>query len=61
MRVVDRKRIPIYSLICKECGSEIEFMRSEVINAGITCPICKMRNRAVPNTPKRMAVNFIHE
>lgn len=46
MTVVDRKPVPIYALVCCECGSKIEYKKSEVSLCHITCPVCGMPNWA---------------
>lgn len=40
MRVIERKPIPFYRVVCPECKSEIEYMASEVLIAHINCPVC---------------------
>ena len=54
MIVVDRKPVPIYALVCCECGSKIEYKKSEVVTWHITCPVCGMANWADAFTPARM-------
>ena len=46
MNVIDRKPIPIYEIVCEECGSKIEYKASEVFWHNITCPVCGISNRA---------------
>lgn len=43
MKVVDRKPIPIYEVVCPECKSVIHYKKSEVCFTGyIYCPICSI-------------------
>ena len=51
MNVVERKPVPIYEVICTECESKIQYMKSEVYIAHITCPVCGVRVRADAITP----------
>lgn len=54
MIVVDRKPVPIYALVCCECGSKIEYKKSEISTCHITCPVCGMANWADAIAPARM-------
>ena len=54
MMVVERKPVPIYALVCCECGSKIEYKKSEVFTCHIACPVCGMANWANTIAPVRM-------
>lgn len=41
MQIVERKPVPIYEVICFECGSKIRYQASEVNYSHITCPVCR--------------------
>ena len=53
MKVADKKPVPVYSLICYECGSEIEYLAAEVSLCHLTCPVCGTSNWANTIRPKR--------
>ena len=54
MKVADKNPIPVYSLICRKCGSEIKYLAAEVILWGhLTCPVCGASNWVSTSTPKR--------
>ena len=40
MKVIERKPIPIYEVICTECKSRLQYKASEVSWNHITCPVC---------------------
>lgn len=40
MTVVEQKPVPIYEVVCHECGSKIHYQASEVYYGHITCPVC---------------------
>lgn len=40
MKVVEKKPIPIYEVVCYECKSKIQYKASEVSLSHITCPVC---------------------
>ena len=40
MQIVERKPVPIYEVICSECGSKIRYQAAEVSYSHITCPVC---------------------
>ena len=43
MIVAERKPVPIYEVECMECGSVIQYKKSEVsFTSYITCPVCGM-------------------
>lgn len=42
MKVVERKSAPLYEIVCDECGSKIQYKKSEVSLSHITCPVCGM-------------------
>lgn len=43
MEVIERGRVPIYEVECRECKSKIRYKKSEVHFTGyITCPVCGM-------------------
>ena len=46
MNVIDRKPVPIYEVVCEECGSKIEYKASEMYWHHITCPVCGISNWA---------------
>ena len=54
MNVVDRHPIPIYSVVCPECGSVIEYKKSEVYMCHICCPVCGISMWAETVRPVRM-------
>lgn len=41
MQIVERKPVPIYEVICFECGSKIRYQAAEVHYSHITCPVCR--------------------
>lgn len=54
MTVVEKHPIPIYSIICPECGSVIEYKKSEVHTCHICCPVCGVSMWADTIRPVRM-------
>ena len=40
MTIVERKPVPIYEVVCFECGSRLRYHASEVHYCHITCPVC---------------------
>ena len=54
MIVVERKPVPIYAVVCPECGSKMEFKKSEVCACHITCPVCGVSTWAETYAPVRM-------
>ena len=54
MTVVERKPVPIYSVICSECKSVIEYKASEVSISHIRCPVCGIAVWADTILPVRM-------
>lgn len=40
MKVVDKKPVPIYEVVCDECHSKIQYKACEVSLQHITCPVC---------------------
>lgn len=40
MKIVRREPVPIYSIKCVECKSEIEYKAVEVAWCHISCPVC---------------------
>lgn len=40
MKVVDKKPVPIYEVVCNECKSKIQYKASEVCMCHIICPVC---------------------
>lgn len=40
MIVIEKKPVPVYEVTCDECGSKIQYKKSEVSLAHITCPVC---------------------
>jgi phage FluMu protein Com len=41
MQIVERKPIPLYEVVCFECGSKLRYQASEVNYCHITCPVCR--------------------
>ena len=54
MRVLDKKPVPIYTVICHECKSKIEYKAAEVSWCHITCPVCGVGVWANTICPERM-------
>lgn len=54
MNVTKRMPVPIYSVTCPECQSEIEYTAAEVQLCNITCPVCGIRIWASTIHPVRM-------
>lgn len=54
MTVIERKPVPIYAVVCPECGSKIEYRKSEVHTCHINCPICGVSIWADTIRPVRM-------
>ena len=54
MTVIERKPVPIYAVVCPECGSKIEYKKSEVHTCHINCPICGVSIWADTIRPVRM-------
>ena len=54
MEVIERKAVPIYEVVCYECGSRIQYKASEVYYCHITCPVCGVSLWANTITPVRM-------
>ena len=41
MFIAEKKPVPIYEVKCRECGSVIQYKKSEVsFTSYITCPVC---------------------
>ena len=40
MTIVEKNPVPIYESICPECGSVFRYVKKEVSNMHITCPVC---------------------
>ena len=55
MIVVEANPIPVYEVVCPECKSKIEYMKSEVCNCHLVCPVCGMSIWAYAINPVRMA------
>lgn len=53
MNVIKRNPVPIYSVVCYECNSEIEYTASETSYGHITCPVCGVCLWANTINPKR--------
>jgi RNase P subunit RPR2 len=51
MQIVERKPIPIYEVICFECGSKIRYKAAEVHYCKITCPVCNTLLWAMTTNP----------
>lgn len=41
MEIIEKKPVPIYEVVCFECGSKIRYQASEVYYCHITCPVCR--------------------
>ena len=54
MTVIERKPVPIYQVVCPECGSRIEYKKSEVYTCHISCPVCGVSIWADTIRPLRM-------
>ena len=54
MKIIERRPIPIYEVVCDECKSRIVYKKSEVHNSHITCPVCGVSMWADTTMPVRM-------
>lgn len=51
MEIVERKPVPIYEVICHECGSRIRYTAAEISLCHINCPVCGVELWANPMRP----------
>ena len=54
MVIVERKPVPIYEVVCPECGSILEYTASEVSICHITCPVCNVSVWADTTNPVKL-------
>lgn len=40
VQVIQTGRVPVYEAICPECRSRIRYMKSDLVDRHLTCPIC---------------------
>lgn len=40
MTVIEKKPVPLYEVVCYECGSKLRYKASDVHYSHITCPVC---------------------